>query len=52
MTEAVLIDAQRLLGVNDLFIGSRPHTSTRYAIELRKRMERPQRVRRMSSAFS
>lgn len=34
MAEAVLSDGQRLLGVNDLFIGPRTHTSARYEIEL------------------
>lgn len=40
MAEAVLSDGQRLLGVNDLFIGPRSHTSARYEIELRDRKER------------
>lgn len=34
MAEAVLSDGQRLLGVNDLFIGPKTHTSARYEIEL------------------
>lgn len=34
MAEVVLSDGQRLLGVNDLFIGPRTHTSARYEIEL------------------
>jgi len=34
MAEAVLNNGQRLLGVNDLFIGPRTHISARYAIEL------------------
>jgi NAD kinase len=40
MAEAVLSDGQRLLGVNDLFIGPRTHTSARYEIELGDRKER------------
>jgi len=40
MAEAVLSDGQRLLGVNDLFIGPRTHTSARYEIELGERKER------------
>ncbi len=39
MAEAVLSDGQRLLGVNDLFIGPRTHTSARYEIELGDRKE-------------
>jgi NAD kinase len=39
MAEAVLSDGQRLLGVNDLFIGPRTHTSARYEIELGKQKE-------------
>lgn len=39
MAEAVLSDGQRLLGVNDLFIGPRTHTSARYEIELGNRKE-------------
>ncbi len=34
MAEAVLSDGQRLLGVNDLFIAPKTHTSARYEIEL------------------
>lgn len=40
MAEAVLSDGQRLLGVNDLFIGPRTHTSARYEIELGDQRER------------
>lgn len=40
MAEAVLSDGQRLLGVNDLFIGPRTHTSARYEIELGEQKER------------
>jgi NAD kinase len=40
MAEAVLSDGQRLLAVNDLFIGPRTHTSARYEIELGERKER------------
>lgn len=40
MAEAVLSDGQRLLGVNDLFIGPRSHTSARYEIELGEQKER------------
>jgi NAD kinase len=39
MAEAVLSDGQRLLGVNDLFIGPKTHTSARYEIELGKLRE-------------
>lgn len=39
MAEAVLSDGQRLLGVNDLFIGPKTHTSARYEIELGKQKE-------------
>ena len=39
MAEAVLSDGQRLLGVNDLFIGPKTHTSARYEIELGKQRE-------------
>jgi NAD kinase len=39
MAEAVLSNGQRLLGVNDLFIGPRTHTSARYEIELGDRKE-------------
>lgn len=39
MAEAVLSDGQRLLGVNDLFIGPKTHTSARYEIELGKQNE-------------
>lgn len=39
MAEAVLSDGQRLLGVNDLFIGPRTHTSARYEIELGEHRE-------------
>ncbi len=39
MAEAVLSDGQRLLGVNDLFIGPKTHTSARYEIELGNRKE-------------
>lgn len=40
MAEATLSDGQRLLAVNDLFIGPRSHTSARYEIELGGQMER------------
>lgn len=40
MAEAVLSDGQRLLAVNDLFIGPRTHTSARYEIELGEQKER------------
>jgi NAD kinase len=40
MAEAVLSDGQRLLGVNDLFIGQRTHTSARYEIQLGDAHER------------
>lgn len=40
MAEAVLSDGQRLLAVNDLFIGARTHTSARYEIELGEQKER------------
>jgi NAD kinase len=40
MAEAVLSDGQRLLAVNDLFIGPRTHTSARYEIELGGQKER------------
>lgn len=40
MAEVVLSDGQRLLGVNDLFIGPRTHTSARYEIELGDQKER------------
>lgn len=40
MAESVLSDGQRLLGVNDLFIGPRTHTSARYEIELGEQKER------------
>jgi len=39
MAEAVLSDGQRLLGVNDLFIGPKTHTSARYEIELGNQKE-------------
>lgn len=39
MAEAVLSDGQRLLAVNDLFIGPRTHTSARYEIELGRQSE-------------
>jgi hypothetical protein len=39
MAEAMLSDGQRLLGVNDLFIGPKSHTSARYEIELGKQRE-------------
>ncbi len=39
MAEAVLSDGQRLLAVNDLFIGPRTHTSARYEIALGKQSE-------------
>lgn len=39
MAEASLSDGQRLLAVNDLFIGPKSHTSARYEIELGKRKE-------------
>jgi NAD kinase len=40
MAEAVLSDGQRLLAVNDLFIGPRTHISARYEIELGGHKER------------
>lgn len=40
MAEATLNDGQRLLAVNDLFIGPRTHSSARYEIELGERKER------------
>ncbi|EXI70384.1 MAG TPA: NAD(+)/NADH kinase [Candidatus Accumulibacter phosphatis] len=40
MAEAVLSDGQRLLGVNDLFIGPRTHLSAHYEIELGDQRER------------
>lgn len=39
MAEASLSDGQRLLAVNDLFIGPKSHTSARYEIELGERKE-------------
>ena len=39
MAEASLSDGQRLLAVNDLFIGPRSHTSAHYEIELGERKE-------------
>lgn len=39
MAEATLTDGQRLLAVNDLFIGPRSHTSARYEIAWRDRHE-------------
>lgn len=39
MAEANLSDGQRLLAVNDLFIGPKSHTSARYEIELGERKE-------------
>jgi len=39
MAEAVLGDGQRLLAVNDLFIGPRSHTSARYEIALGEQRE-------------
>lgn len=39
MAEAVLNDGQRLLGVNDLFIGPKSHISARYEIALGKQHE-------------
>lgn len=39
MAEAILSDGQRLLAVNDLFIGPRTHTSARYEITLGDRAE-------------
>lgn len=39
MAEAVLNDGQRLLGVNDLFIGPKTHISARYEIQLGKARE-------------
>ncbi len=39
MAEAVLNDGQRLLAVNDLFIGARTHTSARYRIRHQGREE-------------
>lgn len=40
MAEAELNDGQTLLGVNDLFIGQRTHTSARYTIESNGESER------------
>jgi NAD kinase len=40
MAEARLADGQRLLAVNDLFIGPKSHTSARYEIALADRAER------------
>jgi hypothetical protein len=40
MAQAELADGQRLLAVNDLFIGQRTHVSARYEIEFRGRSER------------
>ena len=39
MAEASLSDGQRLLAVNDLFIGPKSHTSARFEIELGERKE-------------
>ena len=39
MAEASLSDGQRLLAVNDLFIGPKSHTSAHYEIELGERKE-------------
>jgi len=39
MAEATLSDGQRLLAVNDLFIGPKSHTSARYEIALGERRE-------------
>lgn len=39
MAQASLSDGQRLLAVNDLFIGPKSHTSARYEIELGERKE-------------
>lgn len=39
LAEATTSDGQRLLAVNDLFIGRRDHVSARYTIELGKRSE-------------
>ena len=33
LAEVVLIDGQRLLAFNDLFIGARTHVSARYRVE-------------------
>ena len=39
MAEASLSDGQRLLAVNDFFVGPKSHTSARYEIELGERKE-------------
>jgi hypothetical protein len=39
LAEARLGDGQRLLGMNDLFIGARSHVSARYALEVGDRRE-------------
>jgi NAD kinase len=39
MAEAVLGDGQRLLGVNDLFIGPKTHISARYEIQMGEQIE-------------
>jgi NAD kinase len=39
MAQALLSDGQRLLGVNDLFIGMKSHVSARYLLEVQHRTE-------------
>ena len=39
MAQALLNDGQRIIGVNDIFIGQRTHTSARYALTLNNTTE-------------